>query len=422
MTGSMVVGESDSLAPSDDGRADDAPDPAEDASPVLRAERVPPAQWGSIDDWDDAVAASAFPSVFLTRDWVTAWWTSFGAGLEPVLMRVRERGGRTVGLAPLYLERPALGRPIGLRRLGIIGDRVVGSEYLGLVARAGQEAAVASAVAARLRHEARWDVAELKGLVAGDPAGEALEAALGRSAGFRRVTRQACSMIHLPDDWDSYLSTLGPRFRRRKRTDGLRRAFPAARIFLTDEDSLLKPHLARLWEIHQSHWTGVGYTGSFADPRMRAFYLDVSRRFLAAGRLRFWQLEIDGVIRASQYGFVHHGVLHALQDGYDTSFRAPGLDGLGVVLRTEVLRRAIETERLRGYDFLGGVEEFKTRWGTSTHYTRTIQIAARGIRGRLAWLATVGARDLYTRVVAVMPVRLLKALRAVRGRRRSART
>jgi CelD/BcsL family acetyltransferase involved in cellulose biosynthesis len=419
MTRSMLLEESDSGAPSGDARADDGPD--DDAPAVLVAERVPPAIWGSIHDWDDAVAAAARPSVFLTRDWVTAWWASFGAGLEPVLIRVTDPGGITVGLAPLYLERPTLGGPITLRRLGIIGDRVVGSEYLGLVARAGREAAVAKAVADRLLGEARWDVAELKGLVADDPAAEALEAELGRTAGRRRVTRQACSMIHLPGDFDSYLSTLGPRFRRRKRTDGLRRAFPSARIFLTDEERLLKPHLARLWEIHQVHWTAVGYTGSFADPRMRAFYLDVSRRLLAAGQLRFWQLEIDGVIRASQYGFVHHGVHHALQDGYDTSFKAQGLDGLGVVLRAEVLRHAIETEHLRGYDFLGGVEDFKTRWGTSTHYTRTSQIAARGMRGRVAWLATVGARDLYTRVVGVLPDRLLKALRALRRRRRSAR-
>jgi len=401
--------------------ASDTQRSSDDAPAGLIAERIPPEQWRSIDDWDDAVDAAACPSVFLTRDWVTAWWASFGTGREPVLIRVAEPGGRTVGLAPLYRERPRLAGPITLRRLGIIGDRVVGSEYLGLVARAGHETAVASAVADRLADDARWDVAELKGLVADDPAADALQAELVRAGGHRRVTRHPCSMIHLPDDFDTYLATLGPRFRRRKRTDGLRRAFPSARIFLTREERQLESHLARLWQIHQVHWNAVGYTGSFADPRMRAFYVDISRRLLAAGTLRFWQLEIDGVIRASQYGFVHHGVLHALQDGYDTSFKAPGVDGLGVVLRAEVLRHAIETEHLRGYDFLGGVEAFKTRWGTSTHYTHTVHIAARGPRGRLAWLATVGARDLYTRVVAVLPSRLLKRLRAMKRRRGSAR-
>jgi CelD/BcsL family acetyltransferase involved in cellulose biosynthesis len=385
---------------------------------VLTAERVPPESWPSIEDWDDVVAAAARPSVFLSRDWATAWWASFGAGLQPMLMRVTEPATGTVGIAPLYLEQPRLGGAIGLRRLGIIGDRVVGSEYLGLVARAGREAAVARVVADRLASETRWDVAELKGLVVDDPAADALEAELLRFGVSRRVERQACSMVDLPDDYETYVSRLGPRFRRRKRTDGLRRAFPSARIFLTEEPRQLEPHLARLWEMHQIHWNAAGYTGSFADPRMRAFYLDVSRRLLANGNLRFWQLEIDGVIRASQFGFIHHGVLHALQDAYDTSFKAPGVDGLGVVLRAEAVRHSIEVEHLRGYDFLGGVEDFKTRWGTSTHYTRTVHITARGARGRLAWLATVGARDLHHRLVALAPSPVMKVLRVARARRR----
>jgi len=414
LAGPTLVVESES--PEIEGRG--APDPLA----VLTAERVPPAHWGSIDDWDDAVAAAARPSVFLTRDWVTAWWAAFGSGLEPMLIRVTDPGGRTVGLAPLYLERPKLVVRLPLRRLGIIGDRVVGSEYLGLVARAGQEAAVAKAVAARLAREVRWDVAELTGLVAGDPAGDALEAALLGKGERRRVTPHACAMIQLPADYETYLATLRPTFRRasRQRANRLRRRFPSTQTYLTDEERLLEPHLARLWEMHQVHWNAAGYSGAFADGRMRSFYLDVSRRLLAAGSLRFWQLQIDGVIRASQYGFVHHGVLHALQSAYDTTFRAPGVDGPGVTLRFDALRHAIETDHLRGYDFLGGVEDFKTRWGTSTHDTRTVYITARGTRGRLAWLATAGTRDLFSRVVSIAPRGLVKALRVARARRRGA--
>jgi len=390
---------------------------------VLIAERVPPALWPSIDDWDDTVASAARPSVFLTRDWVTAWWASFGTGLEPVLIRVADSDGTTIGIAPLYLERPRLVGRLPIRRLGIIGDRVVGSEYLGLVARAGHETAVANAVADRLARDARWDVVELAGLVVDDPAADALEAELVRAGDRRRVARHACSMIDLPADYDTYLATLSSEFRRgsRQRANRLRRRFPSVRTYMTTDARLLEQDLARLWEMHQVHWNAAGYAGAFADPRMRAFYLDVSRRLLAAGTLRFWQLEIDGVIRASQYGFVHHGVLHALQSAYDTTFKAPGLDGPGVFLRAEALRDAIETDHLRGYDFLGGVEDFKTRWGTSTHYTRTVYITGRGPRGRLAWLATEGARDLVARAVAIAPSRLVKALRVARARRRGAR-
>ena len=46
---------------------------------------------------------------------------------------------------------------------------------------------------------------------------------------------------------------------------------------------------------------------------------------------------MDGVIRASQYGYVYDGVEHSLQEGYDIDFKAPGVGSLGVVLRAHAL-------------------------------------------------------------------------------------
>jgi CelD/BcsL family acetyltransferase involved in cellulose biosynthesis len=149
---------------------------------------------------------------------------------------------------------------------------------------------------------------------------------------------------------------------------------------------------------------------------MRRFYLDVSRRLLASGRLRFWQLEVDGVIRASQFGVAYDGVLHSLQEGYDTGFRAPGIGGLGVVLRAHAIKAAIE-EGLRSYDFLGGTEDFKQRWGTSVHHVRNVHLAAPGPRGSLAWVATVGAHDARSRLRGRAPDGLVKTVRALRARR-----
>ena len=407
-------------SPRQDLGADDRqPFNPSDGPADLTAERIPPSAWATIDDWDDAVDASSRPSVFLTRDWLSAWWAHFGAELEPVLIRVAGPDGRTVGLAPLYVERPRLAGPIPLQRLGLIGDKVVGFEYLGIVARAGLEAEVARAVAGRLAVEIRWDVAELHGLPMGDPAADALEAELGRLGGRRRVSHHPCAMIHLPSDFHAYVADRTPKFRRNVRRGArwLERTSPSSRTIRTEQGAL-EGHLARLWEMHQDHWTALGYSGSFADPRMRAFYVDISRRLLAAGTLRFLQLEIDGVIRASQFGFVHNGVLHALQEAYDTTFDAPGLESPGVILRAEVLRDAIESEQLRGYDFLGGVGDFKTRWGTQTHYIRIVEIAARGPRGWLAWQVTVGARDLVQRLVALAPRVVKKAYRRARSRLR----
>jgi CelD/BcsL family acetyltransferase involved in cellulose biosynthesis len=305
-----------------------------------------------------------------------------------------------------------------VRRLGLIGDREVGSEYLGLVTRAGVEKEVGRAVMAHLATEKlAWDVADLFGLVEGDPAGAALEAGMRTHANRIRSERIPCSIIPLPREFDTYLAGLGSKFRQsyRQRANKLQRTCSVS-FFKTESEGELLRHLEALYRMHQARWASAGYVGSFADARVRRFYLEVSRRLLEAGQLRFWHLKVDGVIRASQFGFAFNGVLHSLQEGYDTGFRLPGVGGLGVVLRGHVLRSSIE-EGLNAYDFLAGTEDFKTRWGTSTHYVRSVRMASPGLGGMLGWVATVRAEDLWAALKVMVPDRLIRILRVVRLRR-----
>lgn len=386
--------------------------------PVAGVERVGPEDWPKIADWDEVVAASARPSVFLTRDWVQAWWSSFGAGLESLLLRVHDREGATIALVPLYVEQ--LVRSVGrARRLGLIGDRSVGSEYLGMAARAGLERDAALAAVARLRDEGvPWELVELSGLRDGDPAAAELELALARGAARAVAQRHPCSAIALPVDFEVYLSELPPKLRQNYRRRARNLAHEGEiRFFLTESEAELEGHLETLFRLHQARWVDAGEWGVFADPRMRRFYLDVSRRLLAAGRLRFWHLEVDGVVRATQFGFVYDGVFHSLQEAFDATFR--NATGLGVVLRGHVLRACIE-EGIRSYDFLGGAEEHKTRWNTSVHHVRRARFTVPGARGRIAWFATVGAESMREAVKGALPDGALARLRDLRGRYRRA--
>lgn len=394
------------MAGIDGGEARDRP---------LAVERVPPRGWGQIGDWDQVVAASAAPSVFLTRDWVRAWWDAFGDGLDPCLLRVTAReGGPTLGIVPLYRSRLR----VGAHRLGLLGDLLVGSEYLGPAVSLGSEAEVAAATASRLAAgDVRWQLAELGGLREGDPAAAELERAL-RAGGARFDSEQhPCSAIELPDDFEDYLGGLSSKFRQgyRQRMNKLLRSCEV-RFARTETEEELPAHLEVLFRLHQARWLEAGRPGAFADPRMRSFYLDVSRRLLRSGSLRFWQLEVDGEIRACQFGFVYGGRLHSLQEAYDSEFSKPGVGGLGVVLRGHAIRAAIE-EGLREYDFLGAAEEHKLRWGASVSSVRKIRIARPGAAGRLAWLATVGAGSARESIKSRLPEPMLERLRAVRATR-----
>jgi len=378
----------------------------------LTIRQLPPEAWDQVHDWDATVAAAAAPSVFLTRDWVTAWWRSFRDGLDPCLFRICSADGRTVGIAPFYRER-LRGTPA--RRLGLLGDRGVGSEYLGVVARRGYEDEVATMVMRWLSSpRSQWELADFSGLRDADPTTARLVSELATGGAAMRSENHPCAAIALPRDFDEYLAGLNSKFRQRfrQRRNKLLRECDV-RFFRTESPADLPRHLETLFALHQSRWTEAGRPGAFADPRMRRFYLDVADRLLRAGRLRFWHLEADGAIRATQFAFAYDGVLHSLQEGYDGGFAPRGVGGLGVVLRAHVLDAAI-AEGFRSYDFLGGVEDHKLRWGASVHSVRSVQIARPGAAGRLAWLASAGVLSARESVKRLLPETALDGLR--RGR------
>jgi CelD/BcsL family acetyltransferase involved in cellulose biosynthesis len=198
--------------------------------------------------------------------------------------------------------------------------------------------------------------------------------------------RRPCSLIPLTHDYESYLSSLSRKFRGtiRYRTNKLTKNFHVNLLRTTREEEI-EPHLERFFAMHQARWLREGSSGSFCSARKCGFYRDISVGLLQRGWLRFYHLEVNGIIRASQFGFAFGGVLHSLQDAFDHEFHPRGVGGVGVVLRAMIIQECI-IENLNTYDFLGGVEEFKTRWNTITQYVQRIRIGAAGLEGALAFL------------------------------------
>ena len=176
----------------------------------------------------------------------------------------------------------------------------------------------------------------------------------------------------------------------------------------------IEPHLERFFAMHQARWLARGRPGTFSSPRKCAFY----RIFLSNCSGVGAALLPSGsgwVIRASQFGFAFGGVLHSLQDAFDHEFHPSGIGGLGVILRAKVIKECI-VERLNGYDFLGGVEEFKTRWNTITHYVQRVRIGAPGLKGAAAFLLAVGVVETKDWARERAPHWLLNARRQVGNR------
>jgi CelD/BcsL family acetyltransferase involved in cellulose biosynthesis len=360
----------------------------------LKIEKVPFPEWENrlLPEWGTLLEDAAEPSIFLSPEWIIVWQRHFGAGVEPFLLIARDPSGRLSGLAPLCRRRL---RPAGLsgpHLLSFLSAEGVGSEYLGVLARPGSEAEFVRSVARELADQ--WTLADLRGLREGTRSSELIPAAFGsRAPGRIHRERHPCSVLRLPADYEEFLTSLASKFRTtlRYRTNKLVKNFDV-KLVRTLREEELDGQLARLFEMHQERWEAEGHSGSFYQPRKRSFYREISAAFLRHGWLRFYHLQVDGVIRASQFGFAYRGVLHSLQEAFDYRFRPPGVGGVGVVLRGMAIRESI-AEGLTSYDFLGGDEEFKTRWGTTTHYVQRVRLGAPGPAGALAFLWAAGGRD-----------------------------
>ncbi|HXU11942.1 MAG TPA: GNAT family N-acetyltransferase [Candidatus Binatia bacterium] len=382
-------------------------------APVERQERLVP-------EWSRLLEEAVTPEIFLSPEWILAWTRHFGDTRESFLVTARDDAGTLVGLAPLRRRRLGPRALRGPSVLSFLGDQGVGSEYLGVLARESAERDFLAGLARELQGE--WALADLRGLRRDRPSTDLLLRSLGdRSKARIHRERIPCSSVALPGDYEAYLASLASKFRTtlRYRTNKLVKNFKVNLVRTTREDELAG-HLARFFEMHQGRWVAEGHAGSFYHPRKRAFYREVAEGFLRRGWLRFYHLEVDGVIRAAQFGFAFGRVLHSLQEAFDVDFRPQGVGGVGVVLRGMAIRESI-AEGLQAYDFLGGTEDFKTRWGTRTHEVEQVRIGAPGPLGGFAYLCTAGWRDAKLWVRARLPKRIVEARDRFRVRRQARR-
>ena len=227
--------------------------------------------------------------------------------------------------------------------------------------------AVADAVADYLiGREARdWDVLDLRRLRCGDPAADALAAALGAreiAEGWTlNVEREdVCPVVTLPEgaDMDGYLATLGKKERHEIRRK-VRRAEAAGEVLLTESADPLAD-LEAFIELHQKRWGADGlFPPTPGGEQSRVFIRRLFEAFGPDGPVKLTFLTVAGRRIAA-------GIHLETADGY--LYYNAGVDpdardlSPGVVMVHRYVERAIETGRRR-MDFLRGDESYKYEWG-----------------------------------------------------------
>jgi CelD/BcsL family acetyltransferase involved in cellulose biosynthesis len=343
-------------------------------------------------------------SPFLSWEWISAWHKWLGREKRPRLFCARE-GGLLVGLLALGEEERRLkGTPARLRRISFLGDQLGGSDYLDVLALPGYEQECANVLFGHIAEHIKFDILELDGLPWDSPSAPWLACRFGGNTNFkyRLESRYVCPQVRLDKPWEELLRSFG-------RSDYLSRSLRRLRRqpgfdyrVVTDPDQAVEA-FERFLALHELSWASRGGSSATGCQSLKDFHRDVVVRLALAGRLRFEEIWIDGVCRASLYG-INGGERYCFYlSGYD-----PALAKLSLGFAVIGLSIAGAVERgVKFYDLLRGTETYKFGWANESRATFAVQVSSHSLPARLTVMCDLFADAARAAAYALLPARAL---------------
>lgn len=336
------------------------------------------------EDWEQLLVRSAANVPTLSPSWLLAWWDVFGADDHRQLRTLAfHDGDRLVGLAPLLARVQPYRLGIRFKRLELLGsgepesDEIC-SDYLGVIADADAESAVADAFVQAVvgGRVGAWDEVVLDAMDGSTAMPRLLATALGHHGIDVALAESGrAPYVPLPATWDAYLAALAPS-RRASVRRSLRRfeswagSPPELRYASTPAE--LKEAQGVLRALHGDRWAIEGDAGVFASQRFRAFHDRVMPELLDRNALDVGYLEARGRPVAAFYNIVWNGRSSFYQSG--RAVDVPPQVPVGVVMHACLIRDAIE-RGLGEYDFLAGMSRYKLEFALGTRPLVTLRTA-----------------------------------------------
>jgi len=299
------------------------------------------------DRWDKLLTASVTDVPFLTWEWQSSWWETFGHHCRLLLLGFYS-AEELIGVAPLMVKD---------RVVQFIGSEL--SDYLDILVLPGWEEEVCERLMDFLAEAGDWwEEIQLHCFPSDTPVAPVLvKAAKKRGLKARMHQEEVCPSLPLPANWEDLLKLLSKKQRHEIRRK-LRRLSGEGevKLELVRDTADFKSALARFVTLHQS---SKGPVSLFEDARNLVFFREMGRAFFVRGWLDLGFLVLNGQRVASFFSLCYNHRIYYYQSGYDPQFASLSV---GVGALAYYLKFAIESG-VKEFDFLRGSEAYKYRWG-----------------------------------------------------------
>ena len=357
-------------------------------------------------EWQ-ALFAETTCAPFMAWEWMSAWFGSFGADKEPIILKAYS-GEKLVAILPLFLStQKFLG--MKFRRLSFIGDGVGGADHLDIIAKPEHKHAALTAILEYLQREFDCQQIRLESLAEGSNTLAFLKDTRSPTTSkFRRFSESitaVCPQIDLAEGWESVLA-------RSKRSDNFRRRLKKLtrshdlEFRSVTEPSSIDAAFERFLGLHEQRWSVAGGSELTGHPRLIEFQRRVVQNLSQAGLVRFDELWVDGKCASSVYGLDNGRAFYYYNSGYDLKYSHLSV---GLVLLGLSVKSAIERGNTL-YDFLRGDEGYKFDWANRTENLVTVSLHDKSLPVVGYEFARQGVAGFRSAAKSILPVSLSETL------------
>ena len=318
------------------------------------------------------VDTSVYPNIFTTWDWQTAWWNWYGKNTDSgeLFLLTFRKDDNLIGIVPFYRRRRQPPFFLG-KHLNFIGfgGRTY-PEYLGPIVRQGHVEEVADATVEFLKaNPTEWDSLFIEDYALDDPATVMLAERLRAVFASYSGPGENRYILPLSKDYETYLKSLGPHNRKRKRScmNQAKKHYDA-RIELQNVDNLDEwfPTIVRLTTDSR---TRKNQASPLLEQDYAGFHRDLLRTLLPQGRALVLFLHFENNPVALWYSFILDGKCYAYQQGSQSDVKgSPG------IIATLFLLEHLMERGFKEFDFLRGLEWYKTSFTQQFRETAWIYV------------------------------------------------
>jgi CelD/BcsL family acetyltransferase involved in cellulose biosynthesis len=250
------------------------------------------------------------------------------------------------------------------------------SDYLNLIIRKGEEAAVITKILDYLTNDLAdlWDE-----IVLDDIWGDSenilhlkKEMAMRPRLTYQEAHKSFCYYMSLPKSSDLFWAERSNDFKKKYRYY-LKRLSAKGKVSYQKVSTLeaLESGIAALANLHQKRWEDQGKPGVFASERFLMFHQLFSKIALKNGWLSLRFLSLDENPIAAIYSFAYQGKVSFYQSGISTQMNNE--ISLGTLMLAHCVEESI-ADGMAEYDFLRGSDSYKKSWAKTVRELTTVRI------------------------------------------------